>query len=89
MTLPWFLNPWAEVRRLRRENVTSNRIGVACVMDHTATRIELSFLQSENADLRRRIAEMEKWTPRDPRMADPMQIKMLREAQGVKFHDPA
>ena len=81
----WFLNPWAEVRRLkaqlRRSHYAEEQAWIAagCCSDAE------DKLFAENADLRRRIAEMEKWVPRDPRIADPVTIKMQREAQGVKF----
>jgi len=46
MTLPWFLNPWAEVRKWR---YSSYLLGKA-----------VEDLMVENAGLRRRIGEMEK-----------------------------
>ena len=92
MTLPWFLNPWAEVRRLRAELKWRDHMRLDMAQAWRDERREnyqrireANVLKDENADLRRQIAVMSKWAPRDPRMADPMQIKLQREAQGVKF----
>ncbi|QEH97304.1 hypothetical protein [Gluconobacter thailandicus] len=63
MTLPWFLNPWAEVRRLRESCFGLNRNWCDALADCQEAR-------DENADLRRRIAEMEEQRGIDQRRTD-------------------
>lgn len=67
MTLPWFLNPWAEVRRLRAELKWRDymRLDMAqAYRDERAQKYRFARdntgLQCENSVLRLRIAELEK-----------------------------
>lgn len=53
MTLPWFLNPWAEVRRLRESCFALNRNWC----DALAT---LEERERKIAGLKKRIARMER-----------------------------
>jgi len=60
MTLPWYLNPWAEVRRLREE-IRRRELDYKGL--HIAWREERRDgfrLAKENGELRRQIAEMER-----------------------------
>lgn len=64
---PWFLNPWAEVRRLRGELKWRDHMRLDMAQAWRDERREnyqrireANVLKDENADLRRRIAEMEK-----------------------------
>ena len=62
MTLPWYLNPWAEVLRLRAQ-LRSER-------DHHAER-QAGFMRHTGSQkreierLKKRVAELEPWEPRD------------------------
>ena len=60
MALPWFLNPWAEVRQLRKYAelwmVDAGAIMAAWVGETE----KVQRLENENTVLRQRIAEMEK-----------------------------
>jgi len=57
MTLPWYLNPWAEVRRLRSA-LANERYRDEGNRDEMRRTVQ--FYRSENAELRRRIAELER-----------------------------
>ncbi len=59
MTLPWFLNPWAEVRRLRAREALASTTFDVLFADYQKAQFHASSLKSEHADLRRRIAERE------------------------------
>lgn len=74
----WWLNPWREVMRLEKtcDGLNQNWCDTLALLEECV---------KENEYLRKVVAAQSKWSPRDPRMADPMQIKMQREAQGVKF----
>ncbi|KXU99250.1 hypothetical protein AD929_15765 [Gluconobacter potus] len=71
MTLPWYLNPWAEVRRLEREAYEQHKWAIRernsyRAMEDLADRAitALENQEAENADLRRQIAKMEKGSRR-------------------------
>ena len=64
MTLPWYLNPWAEVLRLR-DQLRSER-------DHQAERYAgfMRYTDSQKREidrLKKRVAELEPWEPCDPK----------------------
>jgi len=64
MTLSWYLNPWAEVRRLR-DQLNSER-------SHHAER-QAGFMRRADSQkrkieqLKKRLADLETWKPRDPK----------------------
>lgn len=63
MTLPWFLNPWAEVRLLREYLAFWKNDALKWSDLWHAQCCESRRLEAENADLRRRIAEVESHEP--------------------------
>ncbi|MBS1103546.1 hypothetical protein JK202_11050 [Gluconobacter sp. Dm-62] len=63
MTLPWYLNPWAEVQRLRAQLLSENDYDAeryAGFMRHTDS------LKREIERLKTRVAELEQWEPPPP-----------------------
>lgn len=77
MTLPWYLNPWAEVRRLRAELKWRDhmRLDMAqAYRDERASKFHLARentrLQCENSVLAMKIAEMEEQAGIEQRRAD-------------------
>lgn len=71
MTLPWYLNPWAEVRRLREY---IHFCWSQDCLDQTVLRQvyskKIRRIETENADLRQRIAEMEEQAGIEQRRTD-------------------
>ncbi|MFT8354570.1 MAG: hypothetical protein ABF617_08190 [Gluconobacter japonicus] len=70
MALPWFLNPWAEVRRLRGQLAREHHWCLLSGIAASDFRYEANKLSRENAVLRRRIAEMEEQRGIDQRRTD-------------------
>ena len=63
MTLPWYLNPWAEVRRLRDQLRSES--------DYRAERHAgfMRYTDSQKREIERlktRVAELEQWEPPSP-----------------------
>ena len=63
MTLPWYLNPWAEVQRLRNQLRSESDYRAerhAGFMRHTDSQ------KREIERLKTRVAELEQWEPPSP-----------------------
>lgn len=87
---PWFLNPWAEVRRLkaqlRRSHCAEENAWIAarCCSDAE------DKLFAENADLKRRIAELTNACNERGEMLNEIHRQVIQlNADAERIHDPA